>query len=236
MKKIIYIVLFLSTISIYFCLLRCSNVTVEKHYNEWIEENDSKYYYNEYGQKQTGWIENGGYWYYMDPTSGKMLKDQWVDNSYYVDGYGRMLINITKTINGITYIFDKDGKSTKKQDYELIIDCTFPKTFRAKKYNWSDVIIENVTYEVKSLNKSKYFVVYYTGMAGNTAEGSNYSINRKVGWKLYDPNGYAVDSGVFTTDAALRQGERFKNNDRSYISTYYLKEKGVYHLELMNAE
>ena len=235
MKKIIKLMLFLIIISMNLCLIGCSNTVIEKHYNEWVEENGSKYYYNGYGQKQTGWIQDSGYWYYLDPINGKMIKDQWVDKSYYVDGYGRMLINTTKEINGGTYVFDKDGIGSRKPDYELIIDCVFPKTFRRGKYYWNDVIIENVTYKVKWNNYSGnyYFEVYYTGIAGNSSKGSNHSVERAVGWKLYDPNGYAIGSGTLYTDAALKQGERFKNN---YTGTCSLEEKGLYRLELINLE
>lgn len=252
MKRIIKKMLLFSIICINICLIGCNNITVEKYnsnaivkkyYNEWVEEDGSKYYYNEYGQKQMGWIQYGGDWYYLDPTNGKMLKDQWVDIDYYVDVYGRMLINTTKEINGITYIFDKDGKSIlqskqKKSDYELIINYSFPKTFRlGGSYYWHDIIIENVSYELKdSYGGGKHFEVYYTGMAGNASEGSSYSVERTVGWKLYDPNGYAVDSGRFSTDAALKQGEKFKNNSHSSIQYYSLKEKGTYRLELINLD
>lgn len=62
---------------------------------------------------------------------------------------------------------------------------------------------------------------------------ANYSVKRAVGWKLYDPNGYAIGSGELYTDAALKQGEKFKNN---YIGTCSLEEKGLYRLELINLE
>lgn len=43
--------------------------------NEW-------YYFDDRGRMQTGWIEIFDNWYYMEPISGKMLSDTWVEQYY----------------------------------------------------------------------------------------------------------------------------------------------------------
>ena len=66
--------------------------------------------------------------------------------------------------------------------------------------------ITNVTYEVSGDN----LYIYLTGEKLYDSKSSSYSRACKIGWKLYDSEGYLVDSGILYTDA-LRTGEKFKN-------------------------
>ena len=51
---------------------------------------DGNYYYLAGGLKQTGWLQAGGTWYYMDPETGVMLADEWLDDTYYMTASGAM--------------------------------------------------------------------------------------------------------------------------------------------------
>lgn len=89
-----------------------------------------------------------------------------------------------------TYSFDSTGFAVQVPDYQMVFNCTFPKTFRDRSFWWADVIIENITYKYDA--EYEQFKIYWTGMAGNTEKGPNYSTPRSVGYKLYDPEGYVI--------------------------------------------
>ncbi len=52
------------------------------------------YFFNEDGAMVTGWQEEGGKWYYFGP-DGRMLKNQWIEDTYYVGLDGAMLVSTT---------------------------------------------------------------------------------------------------------------------------------------------
>lgn len=210
MKKLITIV-WLIALSI--CFYGC-NINTSKHLNEWVNDSGNKYYYNGDGQKQTGWSDIGGNWYYFDMISGKMLKNQWVDR-YYLDEQGRMLTNILKEIDGKTYEFDINGEGKEVEPCQLIIDCQLPKTFKYTAVGyWYETIIENVSYEIKQSKYSTEYMVsiYLIGTAGNSSTVTTFQAPRRVGFKLYDPNNIEIQSGEFFTYNSLKHGERFVND------------------------
>ena len=56
----------------------------------------------------TGWVRDSqGYWRYFDPESGRQVKNQWIDGTYYVGKNGRMFVNEV-TPDG--YYVGSDGK------------------------------------------------------------------------------------------------------------------------------
>lgn len=84
-----------------------------------------------------------------------------------------------------------------------------PVTLYDYKYNGkkdSGVKITNITYEVSGDD----LYIYFTGEKIYDAEGNGYSQSCKIGWKLYDSEGYIIDSGTCYTDA-LAVGEKFRN-------------------------
>ena len=70
------------------------------------------YYFNSSGAMQTKWVRSGASWYYMDPSTGIMLKNQWIDD-YYVTDSGKMAVNTT--VDG--YPVDKNGKKIVKKGW-----------------------------------------------------------------------------------------------------------------------
>lgn len=105
-------------------------------------DNDNcKYAFNEDGTMVTGWYkfnESLDRWFYYDLETGKGVEgwkeidgefynfdwnselntSQWIDNKYYVDENGKMLLNTQRVINGIPYIFDDKGITIKVSDYQ----------------------------------------------------------------------------------------------------------------------
>ena len=91
------------------------------------------------------------------------------------------------------------------------------------------VKITNVTYEVSGDD----LYIYFTGEKTYDSKGSSYSRSCKIGWKLYDSEGYLVDSGIAYTDA-LKVGEKFKNK-KEYC--WDVIEPGMtYRLELVSVD
>lgn len=148
MKRIIGIVLLLG---MFVCLFACDS-DEGKHFNEWIEKNGSSYYYNSEGKKQEGWLEYGSNWYYFQPSSGKMSKNQWIENKYYVDEQGRMLIRTTKEIGGIKYRFNNDGIGELYKKFNITFDKGLPFTYEDKDSNGKITFawqVTNFNYECK---------------------------------------------------------------------------------------
>ena len=182
------------------------------------------------------WVESDGRWFYFD-SNGKMIKKQFAEirnNTYYFDDSGVMLHDAQIEKGGETYILGSDGVGTKVPDYQLVFNCTFPKTFRYGDYVWCDVTIENIKFEVVN----NRFKTYWTGFAGNAYDGPNTSTKRGVSWKLYDPENYVIASGFFLTSVSLKMGEKFKDTEDwlGWGDEGKLKTKGIYRLELMDTK
>lgn len=217
----------------------------QKINNEWYYFYETDYYEGEYkgkgSMKYGTWLKKDGNYYFFDG-DGKMLRGGlWKlddEKSYYFDSDGKMLHDTQREINGDTYIFDSNGYAEALPDYQLVFNCTFPKMFREGSYSWSDVTIENINYKVKYDDGEAVFETYWSGTAGNTYKGKNHSRRRCVGWKLYDPNNYVINSGVFGTEVDLKAGEKFKDTREAlyWLDRGVLKEKGIYRLELMDCE
>lgn len=105
--------------------------------NEWVNIDDSYYYYdingniiindwlkyaNEWyhvdidGKMETNkWVSDiAGDWFYLGE-DGKMQKSKWIDDLHYVNGDGKMLKSVTTVIGNTIYTFDNNGLGTKKQ-------------------------------------------------------------------------------------------------------------------------
>ena len=75
----------------------------------WLADGGSWYYLMGSGAMAVGWVNDGGTWYYLS-ASGKMATG-WVNDGgtwYYLSPSGAMLTG-THVINGRTYVFDTNG-------------------------------------------------------------------------------------------------------------------------------
>lgn len=91
------------------------------------------------------------------------------------------------------------------------------------------VKITNIIYDVSGDD----LYIYFTGEKTYDTKGSNYSRACKIGWKLYDSDGYLVDSGVLYTDA-LSVGEKFKNAEE--ICWNVIEPSTTYRLVLVDVD
>ena len=68
------------------------------------------------------WVKSGNHWYYTDK-SGEVCKNQWIDNIYYVDSNGEMVVG-SYQIYGKTYVFNEYGAKVavigEKNGWQLI--------------------------------------------------------------------------------------------------------------------
>lgn len=62
--------------------------------NEWYSVDGKWYHFDANGIMQTGWLQEGNVWYYLDPASGSMLS------------------NTSRTIDGVSYSFNQSGALT----------------------------------------------------------------------------------------------------------------------------
>ena len=104
---------------------------------------------------------------------------------------------------------------------------TLPDTIWDNGWNSSACKITSITYSVSGDNI--YF--YFTGEKIYDEKGHNYSQSCKIGWKLYDSEGFVIDDGTCYT-TSLKVGEKFKN---ASASAYDVIKKGEkYKLEILD--
>ena len=77
----------------------------------WIEFNGFWYYQDERGNNKKGWQYIGDKWYYLDPETYVMVigLKEINNNKYFFNSDGTMLKNSWATIDGNNYYFDIDG-------------------------------------------------------------------------------------------------------------------------------
>ncbi len=113
-----------------------------------------------------------------------------------------------------------------------IILPTLPDTIADFSYSGkttSAVKITNITYEIS--DDDLYF--YFTGEKTYDVEGNKYSRSCVVGWKLYDSEGYIVDSGTFYSPN-IAVGEKFR--DEKEYAWDVIKPGETYTLVISNVD
>ena len=96
----------------------------------------------------------------------------------------------------------------------------------------SSVKITNIRCKIESsYDKKVKATIYFSGEKTYDSEGSGYSRPCVIGWKLYDEDGYVVESGThYTSNMAV--GEKFKDSEE-YI---YRLSPGKYRLEILDTK
>jgi len=209
---------------------------IEGEWYYFYKENEKNIYgkYNLGAMKCGTWLQEGNDFYFFDH-DGKMLRDvlRKLDDGkmYYFDSNGKMLRDTEKTVGEKNYRIDSNGVAHKQPDYMLTFNCTFPKSFYCSK---GEIIIENIQYTCHDASNGRQFELYWTGTDGyHSKYYINESTRKYVGWKLYDPDGYVIDTGTFMTEA-LSVGDKFRN-EKEKVGWGKLSKKGVYKLELLNS-
>lgn len=133
-----------------------------------------------------------------------------------------------KVYNPGYFSFDEFSLSV----YDLPLKATtlimpsVPATYHYYGYSASSVKITNIRYEMSGDDMK----IYLSGEKTYDKNGSSYSNYCRVGYKVYDSDGYVVDSGTFTSDS-IRVGDKFKDD---YFTVYNLEIGETYTLELLN--
>lgn len=148
----------------------------------------------------------------------KLYNKKWLAASIYIydtdiapgtSDSGKLYYTITSA-DGISwdeYSLDINGDLPLKET--TVILPTLPVTIYDYTYKGdvdSSVRITNITYEISG--DDLYF--YFTGEKTYDAEGDRYSQSCAVGWKLYDSEGYIVESGTFYSPN-IAVGEKFRD-------------------------
>lgn len=123
------------------------------------------------------------------------------------------------------YVYDLPEKSMK------LILPVLPAVLND--YNYSNKIesgvkITGIRYETSG----DTMYIYFTGEKLYDIEGDRYSRACTIGWKLYESEGYVVDSGT-AYSSALRVGEKFKDA-KEYV--FDLQKGETYRLEILDTD
>lgn len=147
-----------------------------------------------------------------------------------VNDIGRSVFYVK--INGETYIQDSQGCNGLPQIKTTLVTATsLPKIIYNKSYsgNTTQMIkVTGITYKI--VGNTMY--IYFSGEKVYDREGDNYSRSSSIGYKIYDSEGYVIDSGTAYI-TALKVGDKFKD-EVEYIYNITLGES--YTIELLDVD
>lgn len=126
--------------------------------------------------------------------------------------------------------FDAICKELEKIPWTVTIELpNVPQTISDTRlaFSCSSCKVTGITYEVSGDNVTFYF----TGEKTYDENGNSYSQSCKIGWKLYDEDGYVVDDGTCYT-TSIKVGEKFK--DASDTAYDIIEQGKTYRLVIMN--
>lgn len=122
--------------------------------------------------------------------------------------------------------FDMVSKELKKLPWTVTIELPdVPQTINY--YSSSSCKVTGIRYSVSG--STLYF--YFAGEKTYDSKGNNHSGSCKIGWKLYDSEGYVVADGTCYTNS-LAVGEKFKDASDSAYSV--IRQGETYRLVIMN--
>ncbi len=147
-----------------------------------------------------------------------------------VDSSGKVTINRTGYATITATLPDKKTKATcfiSVERTKIVLRDSLPKTLSYYGYHdeiqqqWS---VYDFWYELKYSGTTAYF--YLSGTKIYDIKGPGQGANCRIGWQLYDKDGFVVDSGTMYSPS-VRMGEKFKDA-KGYLSdlgsgTYYLE-------------
>lgn len=179
--------------------------------NNWKLIDNKWYYFNNYGEKHTGWIKTGNKWYYLDK-SGIMQSSKWIGD-YYLGKDGAMLVN---TITPDGYYVDDNGKYyevfewfTVNNKWKLKLNGNTLKNAWAKyNYGWfyfgnDEIMVTNW----KKINGDWYFF-------GNDGE---------MKFELWQGDYYLGTDGKMLTNATTPDGFKVDENGKKIVPNSWVK-------------
>ncbi len=121
----------------------------------------------------------------------------------------------------------KDDDGNQKQDFTILLPSV-PQNISY--YSGSSVQstakVTNITYETSGTKAT----IFFTLEKIYDSRGNGQSASCYIGWKLYDSEGYIIDSGTFYSES-MKVGDKQKNG-KEYI--YDLEKGETYKLEISN--
>ncbi len=149
--------------------------------------------------------------------------------------------NVYFTVTTGDYYFDESKVSVSelpKADLTKQCSLDMPSLPRDLTYSsssgkvYSKVNVTQMTYEFKeNYDGTMCLTLYFSGQKTYDYKGDGNSSACRIGWKLYDEEGYVIKTGTCYT-SALETGEKFKNEEDSI----YNLEPGHYSIKLINVE
>jgi len=131
------------------------------------------------------------------------------------------------------YSYTVYGDLPLKTNVNLTVRTPLPKVLAEYDYRGrteSLFTVTDISYKVKRIYDGTYTMyLYFTGEKSYDENGSGQSASCKIGWKLYDEDGYTIDSGTCYT-ANIAPGEKFRNAEEIIFDLY----EGNYYLEILS--
>lgn len=186
-------------------------------------------------------------------TSGKSndiyreIEDTLIVDTKWGAWYSKNKVDLTITADsaGTTIVTVYDEKTNDKieitveVDFSDLVEITLPKTpVTLHEYNYSRTKIEqtytvdNIWYNVDKNYDGKCTVyMYFSGSKSYDIRGKNQSSYAIIGWKLYDQDGYVVDSGSCYAPSVC-QGDKWRDAEECI----YNVKPGKYKLEILSVD
>ena len=154
-----------------------------------------------------------------------------IKTSDITTGYSGTGILYYTVYNTGYFTFNQINREVTKLPWTVKVTLpTLPKTINYS-YTSGTLVstckVTSITYEVSGDD----LYIYFAGEKTYDKEGSKYSSSCKVGWKLYDSEGYVVASGTLYTQN-ICVGEKFRN-EKEYAWDCITPGE-TYRLEIMN--
>lgn len=179
----------------------------------WLEDRGNWYYLNTNGRMYTGWLKLKDVWYYLNNTSG-VMKTGWHEdrgNWYFMESSGAMAVNVTKSINGVSYTFGSDGVRNGSTGGETSANQT---TFGMG--SWNNNVFYNGWPNLKVTAPSGSKI--YTSEQMRTVVGSDSKILINDGTVTADKANESMDNSIYDFMFQLSDGNSVFQ--LSYVNVY----------------
>ena len=188
--------------------------------NKWKKIDEKWYHFDEKGYMQTGWYQEGSYYYYLKK-SGVMAADEWVDNDkYYIDANGHWVKGKTKEEG--SWKEDANGRWYKNAD------GSYPKN------QWKKIDEKWYHFDENGYVQTGWYieggVYYYLNEDGSMAvdewvENGKYYVDANGHWV----KGKTKEEGSWKENS---KGKWYQNADGSYPNNQWKKiDEKWYHFD-----
>lgn len=201
----------------------------------WSQQNGRWYYYNDSNGKlvQDDWVKSNEKWYYMD-SSGVMQANKLIDDMYYVNGSGEMIVNAWKQLDdswdheGGWRYFGSNGKAYTN-GWKQIGDTWYHFTNSIMDTGWQN--LDGKTYYLGSSGAmttgwkklsdpdddwGEYW--FYFGSNGKMVSGCEQTISGSA--YIFDDDGRMLTGWVNTSDYSSTGRDDLSTSDINSLKYY----------------